>query len=80
MSILRRIASALSTAPVRAEVTPPGVGRREAVTGGLPGTGSGALGAGAATVGVPCGHHGRVRPGGDRDHLATLWVDLGGSD
>jgi hypothetical protein len=79
MSILRRIASALLPSPEGAAVSPPWVGRREAVTGCLSGAGEVARGTGAK-AGVPRGRPRRFRPGGDRDHLAALWVDLGGSD
>ena len=79
MSVLRRIASALSPAPGAAAVIPRGVGRRQVVTGRPLGAGEGAGGA-EATAGVPRRHLARARPGGDRDHLAALWVDLGGSD
>lgn len=83
MSVLRRIASALSSAPKGPVVTPPGSGPRKVVTGGPPGIGSGVRRDDAATAGVSCGHFGRAgrhRPGRDRDHLAALWIDLGGSD
>ena len=79
MSILRRIASALSSAPKGTAVSPPWVGRRETLTGDPPGAREGARGVGAK-AGVPRGRPGRFRPDGDRDHLAALWVDLGGSD
>jgi hypothetical protein len=83
MSVLRRIASALSSAPEGSPVTPPGSGPRKVVNGGPPGTGSGVRRADAATAGVPRGrrdHAGWHRRGGDWDHLVALWIDLGGSD
>lgn len=84
MSILRRLAWVLSPATEGPAANPPGPGCREAGTEGLHGVGCVVRRDAAATTVVPPhrrrGRTSRHRPDGDREHLAALWIDLGGSD